>query len=486
MIKSKLIDLLKTFTQPEFSEFGKFLNSPFHNESQTMIRLYNCFKKYFPGFDSEHFTKENIYSELYGDVKFDDKKHRERFSDMHKLSEEYLALVEFRINPLEVKRNTLLQFSRRDLETDFNKKYKEIQDILDKMEVKNEFYFYHCYQQYQDKRDFFETRPVSGKKKHYYDELTAEIEQHTLFFMSRMLIYFTMMHNKEGFFKYDFDFGLYDFIMKYISEKDFEPYPVLKSYYLLLKLVRNKKDEKSYYELKEHLLKNSFLIKAEDKVLIFTELFNYTVFASYKGLSEFEKEKYEIMNLQLEQETYPVERLGWMELGYYMSYVIIAISMSRLEEAEKFIKDYTEKLNPERKKNGNAFVKGLLHYAQKKYDTAIQDLSIIRKVDFNIYIRSRTLLVKIYFDIQNYETVLTAIDTFKHYLSSNPLIPEYLNKKYTNFMNVLRKLTLLSLNLTKDDYNLYKLEKEINSFSVEDITTHKSWLLEKLHSLKGT
>lgn len=484
MIKSKLIELLKTFTPLEFSEFGKFLNSPLHNESRTMILLYNSFKKHFPDFDGKNFTKEKIYSEIYGDVNFDDKKHRERFSDMHKLAENYLALVEFRRDPLEVKRKTLLQFSRRDLETDFNKKFKEIQDILDKMDLKNEYYFYYCHHQLQEIRHFRETKPASGKKKHYYDELTEEVEMLTMFFMSRMLVYFVMMHNKEGFFKYNFDFGLYDFVMKFLKEKDLDQFPMVKSYYLLLKLIRNNNNEKIYFELKKYLLKNIRFINIEDKVLIFTELFNYAVFSAYKGIPGFEKERYEIMNLQLELKTYPVEIVGWMEPGYFMSYVIISIWMGHLEKAEKFINDYTPEINPKRRENSTAFVKGSLHYAQKKYDTAIQDLSKIRKTEFRIYIRARTLLVKIYFDRQEYENVLTVIDSFKHYLNSNPLIPEYLNKKYTNFMNVLRKLTMLSLSLTIDDYSIVKLEKEINSFSVEELTSNKSWLLERLLSLK--
>ena len=65
MKNTKLIQLLGTFTTAEMNELGKFVRSPFHNESPKMIKLYDALKKYHPDFENKKFTKENIFSMIY-------------------------------------------------------------------------------------------------------------------------------------------------------------------------------------------------------------------------------------------------------------------------------------------------------------------------------------------------------------------------------------------------------------------------------------
>ncbi len=481
--RSKLLDLLRTFSNAEFIDFGKFIHSPLHNESLLMIRLYNSLKKFYPEFNSIKLTKENIYCDVYGNVKYDDKKLRDRLSDMHNLSEDYLSWLDYRKDPVKIKRHTLNQFMYRSLETDFNKKFREIQDMIDRTKVKNEYYFYSLHEQLIDKRTFYETRPLPGKRKPFYDDLSAEIDHFTLFFVTKMLIYYTLMLNRGAVLKYDFEYRMYEPIINFIEENNFDKYPLIKSYYLTLKLNKEDGSEKIYFELKKYLIKNADLIEAEDKKLIFTELSNYALKKAYKEKPEFKKERFDLMNLQLKQKTYPDENEGWMDLGFFQNYVIESAEAGKLDLTGKFLEEYSLKLNPDKRENVCAFSKGLLHYSQKKYYSALDDLSGIRGVDFGLYIRVRTLLSKIYFDMNDYENVLTLIDSFKHYLSSNPVIPDLMVRKYSNFMNKLKKLTLISLRPEIDDYNCHKLLKEINGCSIEEITSNKYWLLERVNKL---
>ncbi len=46
------------------------------------------------------------------------------------------------------------------------------------------------------------------------------------------------------------------------------------------------------------------------------------------------------------------------------------------------------------------------------------------------------------------------------------------------------KLTLLSFSLNRDEYKISNLTNKINNFSVEDLTSNKSWLLEKVLELR--
>lgn len=124
---------------------------------------------------------------------------------------------------------------------------------------------------------------------------------------------------------------MYEPIMNFIEKNNFDKYPVIKSYYLTLKLNKEDGSEKIYFDLKKYLIKNADLIEAEDKKLIFTELSNYALKKTYKELPEFEKERFDLMDLQLKQKTYPDENEGWMDLGFFQNYVIESAETGKLE-----------------------------------------------------------------------------------------------------------------------------------------------------------
>ena len=80
MIKSSVISILNTFSQEEIKQFEDFLNSPFHNKNAKVIQFFNVLKEYHPGFDDEKLTKENLFKELFGNVKYKESYIRNLFS----------------------------------------------------------------------------------------------------------------------------------------------------------------------------------------------------------------------------------------------------------------------------------------------------------------------------------------------------------------------------------------------------------------------
>ena len=62
-------------------------------------------------------------------------------------------------------------------------------------------------------------------------------------------------------------------------------------------------------------------------------------------------------------------------------------------------------------------------------------------------------------------------------------MPQTFKRRYTNYNNILYKLTRLKLN--PDEYKASKLIDEIKSSTMDDLTTNKTWLLEMAMELKG-
>ncbi|MEO8666501.1 MAG: hypothetical protein ABI462_13500 [Ignavibacteria bacterium] len=56
-----LVKLLKVISGDEWNEFEKFVRSSYFNEGRKYAPLLKVLKPYHPSYDSEQFTKENIY-----------------------------------------------------------------------------------------------------------------------------------------------------------------------------------------------------------------------------------------------------------------------------------------------------------------------------------------------------------------------------------------------------------------------------------------
>ena len=61
MKNSKLINILKTFSPEEIKLFEKFLASPFHSSGKNCIPLFRSMKKYYPEFDTDKISYENLH-----------------------------------------------------------------------------------------------------------------------------------------------------------------------------------------------------------------------------------------------------------------------------------------------------------------------------------------------------------------------------------------------------------------------------------------
>ena len=95
-LSGNLIQLLNTFSKEEMREFGKFVNSPFHNNRSDVILFFDEIKKFHPGFNKSEFSKENIFSLIFPKKKYQDDVIRRLASNLFKLAEEFCAYNNFR------------------------------------------------------------------------------------------------------------------------------------------------------------------------------------------------------------------------------------------------------------------------------------------------------------------------------------------------------------------------------------------------------
>src|SRR5579862_3628088 len=101
MHQTKLVQLLKAFSNSEVKAFGYFLQSPLFNKNELFIEFYRLLASAHPKMDSRKLEKEKIHAKLYGSRPYNDKTMRDLTSELFKLAKTFIAQNELLTNELE-------------------------------------------------------------------------------------------------------------------------------------------------------------------------------------------------------------------------------------------------------------------------------------------------------------------------------------------------------------------------------------------------
>ncbi len=475
---TKLIRLIRTFTAAEMNEFGKFVRSPFFNESTKMVKMYNCVKKHFPEFSDTRFTKEKVYSAIYGQSAYDDKKMRDRLFDMQFLADEYLTILNLKKNQVKYKMHTLNEFLTRNLEVHFEKKHREIISLIEKVVFKNEISFYDEYMLHSKKIEFYQSAKPVGKRKNFFEEFSVHVGLFLKYFTAQMLQNFSVFNNIQSVMKHPFENRFYEEVMKYADEMKLDSYPGIKALRLLIRLHTEPGITETYHTLKKLYLEYHSKMSSSDRSMIGTELLIYTRMMTRAGNDDFIKESFEMMKLQIELGTHPLER-GYMKRETFLVSVDAALSVDEVEWARSFIRKYSGKVDPKQRDDLILWAGGTMLLYELNYNQALKEFSRIRINDYVYYFWVKVPVARIYYELQEYEKLFMLIDSFKHYVSSNHLIPEYPKAWYSSFFSILCKLTKLAVDF--DEHKLLELNREVKN---SGFSSNNSWLKKKINDLK--
>ena len=153
MKKSRLIQQLKSLTLKENSQLERYLRSPFFNNNQYVINLYEYLNNFHPEFRDESLTKKSMFSHAFPGEIYEMKRLSTLMWQFCVIIEDFFVALELKESP--DKRGILLKnsYRRRELQSDYeselfklHKYYNESEEIsfesnLGRLEVLNELLF---------------------------------------------------------------------------------------------------------------------------------------------------------------------------------------------------------------------------------------------------------------------------------------------------------------------------------------------------------
>lgn len=484
MQDSKLIEIIKLFTQQEIKSFEKFIASPYFSPGRDVSGLFNVLKKYYPGFSSDKLSKENVFTSLFPKEKFNEKKLQNLTSDLIKMAEQFLVHESIDLNEIEF--DETLAGTYKDKKSDklwfktLNSLDKKISGLLFSSDV--------CFEREEKHGKMLEDYYLAANK---FDKCLLIRIKHSEYSILNFLVNFLRKQRDKVVFKngYNMDFtsplidSVYESIdlekmLKLLKEKKSEWLWLIEIYYYALRSIQNVEDETLFKKFQELFYENIDKFSRKEQYFIFNDFIACIYAKSDKLGIRSTREEFEIFKKMLEHNVYSPDEKDFMSVLLYRNILGMAVSLKEYIWIEGFIKDFSSKLKPEYRTNMENLAKANLYFGRGKYENALENLS---KIPYDVFIYKidiKNLMLRIYYEMNLFDQAFSMIDAFKHFLSSTQEISDYFKDQQYKFVIIYNKLLKAKAENNFDDMGF--ITKEI---SQTESLASREWLLEKAAGL---
>lgn len=472
MQKTRLIQFLKSLTLSEIKNFRDLVISPAFNKNELLVKLFDELIIFYPSFENEDLTEENIFSRIFKKEVYDYFKIKNLNSDLLALGKEFLAFNSYKKN-IEKKDTLLLWELRiRDLDLIYEHTFKNALNRLESRKVKDDIYLAHRIDLQSEKINYY-TQKKPNVHFHLIQEKLDLLLEHSL--LTLLKTYNVMLHEFSQN-NVDYDLKMLDEVMEYLENNVTESNPTLLIYYHILILLREKND-KNFHDLNR--LRNKFRneLSIFDNQMIFIHLDSYC--ATAYNLHCRTDLMWIQFKLAREYDQTSIPELGKVLYPNFLNEVKKAVRVNEFSFAESYIENY-KKLLTEEKENTLTFCHAFIAYGKKEYEKSLELFSKTNFSNFIIKIQVKLLLLQLNYEMNYFEQALLMIDTLRKYVLKEKMLIESTRTSLLEFLKITNSLikyktepatSSRSPSLNSIEHNIMSLKN--NQYGI------KLWLIEK-------
>lgn len=466
MEKSRLFQLLSRLGKRDFRQMKKFVRSPFFNQRQDLIDLLSYLEDCISSAKNIP-TKEEVHAHLYPASSYDAQQIRLVMSLLYKLVEQYVALEEFSADSLEVKRKLSSALRKRELIKPAQISLKEAYKKLEAHPYRNaDFYISKYYLEIEQfEIDTLDKRNV----KHDMQTISDAVD---VSFLSNKLWQTCIAITHQNVRKVEYDFGLLPAVLTYLEER---PYlleiPAIGLYYYCYLALMHRDVEEYFDRFKALIFEHGGKFPDEEIHGLYLLAINYCIRRLNDGTESYAREGLDLYQSGLQ--TGLLLKGGQLSRFTYRNIVAMGILSGELPWVEQFMHDYKRSLDPKYRESTFNFNLAKLEYTRQRYDLALSLITKDVHKDLLLNLSAKALALKIYFELDRYDTLDAHLQSMKAYLIRKKILG-YHRTNYSNLIKYTRKLVEL---------NPFDREAKAALRSIiqaEEPLLEKEWLLQQL------
>jgi len=410
-----------------------YLCSPFFNKNPDLVVFFTYLKKHYPDFDKASFSKENAFSFIYQED-YNEKKIGYLMSDLLKMVEGYLVQKQLDENPFEQNLKLLLTYKDWKLEKPFKSTLREIEKYLQKGDFQDAKGYYQSFLVEEIKNLFFDQQ----QKRTYDESLQIAIDNLDFYYLSQKLKYSCEIINRQNILTANYELKLFNEILEFLRTNPQSQKPYIAIYYQILQTLIDSGNEEHFECLKELLKDYTPLIGKEEARHMYHYTINYCIQQLNKGDAQYLREAFELYKIILDNEVLVQEEK--MDHRNYKNITSIACLLGEFEWAETFTNEYIPYIEKNLRHNALMYNMAQLHFHQKDFNKAHHYLSQMERSEVFYDLGSRSLLLKVYYELNELKALQSLLNSFRIYLKRNRIISDYQREIYLNLIKYLKEL----------------------------------------------
>ena len=472
MIKSRLIEVLRTFSKKEFRDFRRWLSSSIHNQRQDIIDLFEYLLRDDYLFSNKLLGKEVIYKSIFNEENFDDAKIRQVMHFLLKSVESYLVYSNYILNETDNALSLAKIFRKRKLKKSFERTIKTIESHQKKSLFRDEDFLYREYHLQLEQYKYY-NQELKRVGTFNLQEISDSFDK---YFISNKLKQACLMLAHQAVYQTDYNHGLLEITISYIEKStSLLKIPSIAIYYYIYKTFNDVNEESYFFKLKQQILNFGNLFPKNEIQNIYLLMINHCIKNINAGEKKFISEAWEIHKQGIDEQILLND--GKLSRFIYKNFISIGLMLKLYNEVENAIFKYKDLLKNEYKESYFNFSLSSYYFEKGEYNKAMELLNQYEHDDILINLNAKTMLIKIYYELSEFNVLESLLESMRAYIQRKK---ELGNRRRTLYKNIIRYTKKL---LKVNPYSKSQKEKLKSEIEAAKPLTEKAWLLKQLEEL---
>lgn len=478
MKDTKVYQIINSFSTVQTNRLSKFLNSPYFNQNQNLIQLFELIVDSHK--NNSPISKEGVWNQIYGKEKYVDVKLRKLNSDLFAKVEDFMAQETFENKDLYKKSFLLEYVSSKESRELYRKSANRLRKSIEKQHDKSANLYFNKYlveKSYFELSSEFEKKIGKGTKT-FDVNIDNIVKNLDLFFIAEKLRYLCTMHTLKNIMNLDAVSQYFvEEIISVVRRMEIDEFPSVKMYYLIYMTTIDPEDSNHYNNLKSHIQNYLHYFPIEEAKNIYESIFNYCIRKVNKGKFEYNQEALDLYKYALEYDILITE--NELSPTSFRNIVTFSLRVGEISWAEKFIDKYQEFLQPKFKDSAVSYNMARIAWYKKDFDGVLELLQNVEYEDLLYNLNSKIMILSVYYENDDHTSLDYFVRSYKAYISRNPKIEPSLRRSFLNFVKYINRI---SKTASWDKTQLQAIRLKIEE---EKLLISKTWLIEKLDELEG-
>ena len=469
MTNSRLLELLQSLSPTELTAFGKYLRSPFFNQREDVVRLFDYFFQKKDSKKTSVFDKKEVFKNVFPNEKYDEKQLGYTMSFLLKAAESFLVFGEMNNDGEAAYQLRLAKaVKKKGLEKHFSTAINKAEKALGDQPHRNMEYHYLNHLLHLEKYESGATEKRTASRS--FQEMSDET---TVFFIASKLRQSctALMHKAVS--ETDFKMDFLGEILAQVERQQLQQMPAVGMYYYGYKALSDMGNPGWFDQLRQAMQLHFQHFPNDEMRDIYTLAVNYCIRQintqqGKQGQSFFLQQVFDIYKEGLGNGVFLNN--GVLSRFTYNNIANAGLGLKAFDWVEQFLKDYKNHLEPKHQESAYLFNLASLYFRKPDYDQALQ---LLIQADFDDLLHNldaRRMLLRIYYDLGESDALDSLLDSFSIFLRRRRDIG-YLRQNYLNLIRFTKKL----LQIPKEDkVARAKLRVEIEGAKA---LAEREWLL---------